>query len=81
MKAIIKNGRWSCPDSGERLDPVQLHQVHNQFDRIYDFTKDVCELTHNKIEILSQILHVSPEQERAILKVLKLSTADVKLLL
>ena len=78
-KAVIRNGRWVRED-GEALDPVELNQLHTQASRIHAFAKDV-ELTHDKIEILSHILHASPEQERAILKILTMSEIDINSLL
>jgi len=75
-KAVIRNGRW-VKDEENPLDPCELHQVHNQFDRIHAFAKGVTELTHDKIEILSHILHVSPEQERAILKILTMEESAI----
>ena len=74
--AIIRDGRWVSSNE-EQLNPVEMHRIHHQFDRIHGFTKGVVELTHIKIEILSCILSATPEQEKAILKVLKLSKSEV----
>lgn len=79
-RAVIRDGRWVREDE-KPLDPVELHQIHTQLERIHAFTKGVTELTHNKVEILSNILHVSPEQERAIMKILKLSKSEIKSIL
>jgi len=79
-KAVIRNGRWSN-EEGIPLDLVELHQLHPQLNRIHEFAKGVVELTHDKVEILSQILHVNPEQERAILKILSLTDDQINSLL
>jgi len=77
MRAIIRNGRWVRNDENP-LDPCDLHTVHHQFDRIHAFAKDVTILTHDKIEILSNILEATPEQEKAILKILQLSKQEIE---
>lgn len=80
MRAVIRNGRW-VKDEEHSLDPIELHQIHGQFNRIHEFAKGVTELTHDKIEILSHILHATPEQERAIIKILQLSNSEINSLM
>jgi len=70
-KAVIREGRW-VSEEGEPLDPYELNQVHQHFNRIHDFAKGKAKLTHSKIEILTHILDATPEQELAILSVLKM---------
>lgn len=75
--AVIRNGRW-VGSNEEQLDPVEMHRVHHQFNRIHSFTNGVVELTHIKIEILSHILNATPEQEKAIVKILKMNKTEIK---
>jgi hypothetical protein len=79
-KAVIRDGRWVSED-GTPLDPVQLYQLKDQVSRIHAFAENVVELTHDKIEILTHILHASPEQEQAILKILAMNKEEVKSLI
>jgi len=79
-KAVIRNGRW-VRENGEPLDPVEKNQMQSQVSRIHEFAKDVTDLTHDKIEILSHILYATPHQERAILKILSMKEDDINSLL
>jgi Asp-tRNA(Asn)/Glu-tRNA(Gln) amidotransferase C subunit len=79
-KAVIRDGRWVREDN-EPLDPCELHQIHGQMTRIHAFADGVAELTHDKIEILSHILHVNPAQERAILRILKMNEETINSLI
>ena len=79
-KAVIRDGRWVRED-GEALDPVELNQMHNQLNRIHEFANGVTQLTHDKIEILSHILQATPEQERAILKILTMKEEAINSLM
>jgi len=79
-KAVIRDGRWSN-EEGIPLDPVELYQIHPQLNRIHEFANGVTELTHDKVEILSHILFATPEQERAILKILTMSKEAINSLI
>jgi len=80
MRAVIRGGRW-VNEHEEPLDPVELHQVSRQLNRIHSFTKGVTNLTHDKIEILSSVLDATPDQERAILKILTMSKKEIEQIL
>jgi len=80
MDAIIKGGRWVARDESP-LDPIQLNQVSQEFNRIHEFTKGVAPLTHDRITILSAILKATPNQEKAIISILKLGDKEIEELL
>lgn len=80
VRAVIREGRWVSVDETP-LDPIQMNQLHQQLGRIHTFADGIVELTHDKIEILSHILHVTPEQERVILAVLKMNKEEVNTLI
>ena len=76
MAAKIKDGRWVNEDESP-IDPFELPKVKEQFDRVGAFAEGIVPLTHDKIEILMNILHATEEQEKAILKVLKMTPKEI----
>lgn len=79
-KAVIRDGRWVTEEE-QPLQPWEANQLHLQVDRIHAFAHGVTKLTHDKVEILTHILDATPEQEKAILKILKLSKEQINLIL
>jgi len=75
-KAVVRDGRW-VNEMGDPLDPVELYQVHAQFNRIYEFTKGRAQLTHSKVELLTHILDITPKQEEVILAILRMEDDEL----
>lgn len=72
----IVNGRW-VDECDNRIEPIHNGDFSDLIDRLRYFTRG-RELTHSKINILSQILDTDDEYDAAMVNVLGMDKKTLK---